>query len=129
MQNGQLHIDDREMPIPTRTTDTSVVVDDTNEGEPPTLTSAEIISGFECPIQQRSDAASEPLLKATADVLIKDVMYPGSFDRGKMKLEHTVKAWTPTEDTLVNLAEMLVHWVCYIIILWNPWTPEMRTPP
>jgi hypothetical protein len=108
MQNGQLEEgEDNENPI-----QSTVPIDDEefNEEEPLLLTPRDVLSGFKCPVKQDGDVASESLLKATAEVLIKTTMYPGSFERGGMKLEHTVNAWTPTEDTLTNLAEMLIHW-------------------
>ena len=108
MQNGQLGIDEQELPIPRPA---PTVHDGFDEEEPLSLTPGDIISGFERPVKQTGDVGSESLLKATAEVLIKATMYPGSFDRGKMKLEHTVNAWTPTEGILANLAEMLIHWV------------------
>ena len=85
--------------------------EDFDEEEHLLLTSKDILAGVEFPVDQTEDMASDPTLKVTADVLIKMTIYPGSFDRGKMTLEHTVKAWLPTKGTLTNLAEMLIHWV------------------
>ena len=103
MQNGQLENEEG--------TQDNVVKD---EEEPLSLTPNDIICGFQYPIDQRNDMASESLLKATAEMLIKSTIYPASFDRWKLKLEHTVKAWPPVGDSLTNLAEMLIHWVSWI---------------
>ena len=106
MQNGQMS-DDIEDPVPSVAPNAKSL----NEEEPPSLKPNDIISGCKYPFDQTSDMANESVLKAAADMLIKLTIYPGSFERGKVKLENTVKAWLPTDETLANLAEMLVHWV------------------
>ena len=81
------------------------------EDEALSLKPNDIIHGFRYAVDQTGDVASESLLKAAAEMLIKATIYPASFERWKLKLENTVKAWPPIPDSLSNLAEMLIHWV------------------
>ena len=84
------------------------------EEEIPSLKPNDILHGFQHAADQKDDdVGSETLLKVTAEMLIKATLYPASFDRLKLKLENTVKAWPPTDETLTNLAEMLIHWVSW----------------
>ena len=118
MQNGQL--DDEEDEDPLRSTAPPREDDESNEGEPLLFTPKDILSGVTLPVEQgEEDVSSAPVLKAAAEVLIKTTLYPGSFDRGTTKLENTVNAWLPTEGTLANLAEILIHWVsnCHALSL------------
>ena len=105
MQNGQLGEEDEAT--------AGINGADLAEEEPLSLTPKDIISNFDPPISQENDVASESLLKAAAEMLIKSTIYPASFERWKLKLENTVTAWTPTDDSLTNLAEMLIYWVSY----------------
>ena len=114
MQNGQL--DDEEEDIPRGATPPVVECEDDNEGEPLLLTPEDILLGVNFPVEQQGGGANESILKAAAEVLIKTTLYPGYFDRGATKLENTVKAGLPTDGTLSNLAEMLVHWVSHCIV-------------
>ena len=82
-----------------------------NMEEVPSLKPKDILHGFVSVVNQRDDVESESVLKVTAVVLIKATLYPASFDRQKVRLENTIKAWKPSEDTLLNLAEMLIYWV------------------
>lgn len=107
MQNGQIS-DDSEEPIPSVVSTNQMV---SAEEEPPLLKPNDIISGFKAPFDKTNDTA---ILKAAAEILIKLTIYPGSFERSQMKLENTVKAWPPTDETLANLAEMLIHWVSFV---------------
>ena len=109
MQNGQL--DDEEEDDQIHGVTPPVEDEDGNEGEPLLLTPKDILSGVKFPVEQSNDVASGSVLKAAAEVLIKTTMYPGSFEWGATKLENSVKSWQPTDDTLSNLAEMLIHWV------------------
>lgn len=71
-----------------------------------------IMRGFEraAPTEQK-DSSSEPILKGAAEMLLKVFLYPGSFDELGEKFQDTLNSWEPSENTLINLAEMLVHWV------------------
>ena len=109
MQNGQLGEEDEAT--------AGVNGDGLAEEEPLSLTPKDIISSFNPPINQENDVASESLLKAAAEMLIKSTIYPASFERWKLKLENTVTAWTPTDDSLTNLAEMLIYWVSYRVYI------------
>jgi hypothetical protein len=102
MQNGQLDEDEEGSP--------GINGDGFGEEDPLSLTPKDIISKFEPPVSQENDVASESLLKAAAEMLIKSTIYPASFERWKLKLENTVSAWAPTDDSLTNLAEMLIYW-------------------
>jgi hypothetical protein len=107
IQNGRL--DDEEEDVPRGATP-PVEGGDDNDGEPLLLTPKDILSGVKFPVEQQGDIANDSILKAAAEVLIKTTLYPGSFDRGATKLENSVKSWLPTDATLSNLAEMLIHW-------------------
>ena len=74
-----------------------------------------IVRGFEraAPTDQM-DSGSDPVLKAAAEMLLKVSYYPGSFDELGKNFQATLSSWTPSEDILTNLAEMLVHWVSLI---------------
>lgn len=104
MQNGRL--DDK------KETESSVNEGVFDEEELLALTPNDIINEVKYPCDDmKTDVGGESLLKAAAEMLIKSTIYPASFDRWKLRLEHTVKAWAPEINSLTNLAEMLIHWV------------------
>ena len=106
MQNGQL--DDK------KETESGAIENEGvfDEEELLALTPHDIINGLDYPcLDMKAEVGGESLLKATAEMLIKSTIYPASFDRWKLRLEHTVKAWPPEINSLANLAEMLIHWV------------------
>ena len=111
MQNGKLGEEEEEDENPIESAPPPPEVEVFNEDELLLLTPNDILAGVQFPVDLSEDVANESILKAAAEVLIKMTVYPGSFERGKVRLEHTVNAWTPTESTLSNLAEMLIHWV------------------
>lgn len=57
------------------------------------------------------DKSSELVLRCAAEMLLKVFNYPGSFDEIGKKFQTTLDIETPSDSTLINLAEMLVHWV------------------
>ena len=61
---------------------------------------------------ESSDLSSEAILQGAAEMLLKVYNYPASFDEIGKGFQLTLNSKPPTEDTLVNLAEMMVHWVC-----------------
>ena len=71
-----------------------------------------ILRGFEraAPTDQK-DPSSDPILKGAAEMLSKVFYYPGSFEDLGQNFQATLSNWEPSEDTLINLAEMLVYWV------------------
>ena len=77
-----------------------------------TLKPQDILQGFDkVSMPAKGDEGSPALLRATAEMLIKTTLYPASFERQRLKLETTIRAWPPSEETLNNVAEMIVHWV------------------
>ncbi len=87
------------------------------EDELPILKVEDILRGFERVAKpSQDDDGGDMLLKSSADMLLKATMYPASYDRLKKRLQTTVKAWPPSEATMANLAEMLVHWVCLLTL-------------
>ena len=77
----------------------------------PFLEPQSIIDGFERVVVQKEGEDGSLLLKLVADILIKATMYPGSFESHKTKIEEAINKLPPNEDTMRNLAEMIVHWV------------------
>ena len=83
------------------------------EEEIPILEPRDIVEGFE-KIEQVSAEDQEgydQLLMATAEMLLKATMYPGSFDRLRLNISTAMQRWPPTVSTLKNLGEMIIHWV------------------
>jgi len=71
------------------------------------------MDGFERVVAEDGKEGSDrnsPLLKLVAEVLIKGT-YPGSFEKHVMKIEKSIQQSLPSQETLQNLAEMIVHWV------------------
>lgn len=79
------------------------------EEELQTLKASDIVQGFER-ISEVTDDGSQIVLNAGAEMLLKSTLYPASYERQRLKLETTLKAWPPSEDTLHNLTEMIIHW-------------------
>ena len=72
----------------------------------------DIVRGFERAAPTESgDYSSVPIMKAGAEILLKMYYYPGSFNELGSKFQEALKLWTPSDSTLTNLAEMLIHWV------------------
>ena len=87
------------------------------DDEIPTLNAVDIIRGFDKVTRlDQDDVGSDMLLKAAADMLLKATIYPATFERLRLKLETTVKAWPPSVDVLKNLAEMIIHWVWFRLL-------------
>ena len=87
------------------------------EEEIPVLEPQDIVEGFEKleKVSAEDQEGYDQLLKATAEMLLKATMYPGSFDRLKLNISTVIQKWPPTESTLKNLGEMIIHWVGFII--------------
>ena len=81
-----------------------------NEVEDPVLKPQDIVDGFERIVAEDGDRTS-PLLKLVAEILIKGTLYPGSFEMHVIKIEESLQRLPPSQETLQNLAEMIVHWV------------------
>lgn len=72
----------------------------------------DIMHGFErAAPTDTGDASSEPVLKAIAEMLLKVFYYPASFDEIGKRTKVTLSNWPPSENTLINVVEMLVYWV------------------
>lgn len=71
-----------------------------------------IVRGFEraAPTDPK-DPSGDPILSGAAEMLLKVYNYPASFDELGKNFQTTLSSWKPSESTLINLAEMLVHWV------------------
>jgi len=83
------------------------------EEEEPVLQPQDIMDGFERVVAEDGKEGSDrnsPLLKLVAEVLIKGT-YPGSFEKHVVKIEESIQQSLPSQETLQNLAEMIVHWV------------------
>lgn len=102
MQNGTLPDEDADGIQ-------SVVLTDEEEAEALQLTPKDLLGGVHFPVTQTREE-DKFVLNVTADVLSKAAIYPGSFERGQTKIENMVKSWIPNSETLLNLAELLVHW-------------------
>lgn len=91
------------------------------EEEVPVLEPQDIVEGFEKveKVSAEEQEGYDQLLKATAEMLLKATMYPGSFDRLKLNISTAIQKWPPTASTLTNLGEMIIHWVGSIMILFN----------
>ena len=89
------------------------------EEEIPILEPQDIVEGFEKveKVSAEDQEGYDQLLKATAEMLLKATMYPGSFDRLKLNISTAIQKWPPTESTLKNLGEMIIHWVGIIILI------------
>lgn len=75
------------------------------------LSAKDIMEGFESAAPTSpDDASNKPVLQGAAEMLLKMYNYPGSFDDIKRNFKATLSNWIPSEDTLTNLAEMLIHW-------------------
>ena len=83
------------------------------EEELPVLEPQDIVGGFEKVVEVSAEDQEgyDQLLMATAEMLLKATMYPGSFERLKLNITTTVQKWPPAESTLKNLGEMIIHWV------------------
>lgn len=79
----------------------------------PVLKVEDLLRGFQ-QVTKLTDDGGEMLLNSAANMLLKATMYPASYDRLKKRLQTTIHAWPPSQATLANLAEMLVHWVCLL---------------
>lgn len=86
----------------------------------------DIVRGFEWAApREPKDVSFEPVLTAGAEMLLKVYNYPASFHEIGMKFETTLRACSPSDSTLINLAEMLIHWVrawlldfcCWLMLL------------
>ncbi len=76
------------------------------------LETVDILNGFER--VHPEDTSGEPLLMASAEMLVKATVYPGSYDRLLLNLDTAIKP-KPSEASLTNLAEMIVHWVSNLV--------------
>lgn len=76
------------------------------------LSANDIMRGYEkaAPTDMR-DSSDGSVLKSAAEMLWKVFYYPGSFEDMARKFENTLKMTDPSENTMTNLAEMLIHWV------------------
>jgi hypothetical protein len=83
------------------------------EDEIPILEPRDVVEGFEKveKVSAEDQEGYDQLLMATAEMLLKATMYPGSFDRLKLNISAAMQKWPPTESTLKNLGEMIIHWV------------------
>ena len=109
MQNG-----DASLPEKVDDVDLDLLQLKYNEEEEPVLQPQDIMDGFERVVTEGGKEGSDrnsPLLKLVADVLIKGTLYPGSFEKHVMKIEESIQQSPPSQETLQNLAEMIVHWV------------------
>lgn len=79
----------------------------------PILEPQDIVEGFEKveKVSAEEQEGYDQLMKAAAEMLLKATMYPGSFDRLKLNITTAIQKWPPTESTLKNLGEMMIHWV------------------
>ena len=105
MQNGNLNLQESvdDLDVDLLQLDAEVAV--------PFLEPQSIVDGFERVVVQKEGEDGSLLLKLVADILIKATMYPGSFESHKTKIEEAINKLPPNEDTMRNLAEMIVHWV------------------
>ncbi len=79
------------------------------------LDSKDIMQRFERAAPTEStDTTSKIILQEAAEMLLKVYNYPGSFDEIGKTFQFTLNTKSPTDDTLINLAEMLVYWVSYL---------------
>lgn len=109
MQNGDASLPDKVDDL-----DLDLLQLKYNEEEEPVLQPQDIMDGFERVVAEGGKEGSDrnsPLLKLVADVLIKGTLYPGSFEKHVMKIEESIQQSPPSQETLQNLAEMIVHWV------------------
>jgi len=107
MQNGDASLPDKVDDL-----DLDLLQLKYNEEEEPVLQPQDIMDGFERVVAEDGKEGSDrnsPLLKLVADVLIKGTLYPGSFEKHVMKIEESIQQSPPSQETLQNLAEMIVH--------------------
>ena len=57
------------------------------------------------------DSSNRRVLEDAANMLLRVLYYPGSFEKMATDFKSTLITLNPSESTLMNLAEMLVHWV------------------
>ena len=108
MQNGDIGIDPDE--LDDREEIKNLIP---QEEEVPILEPQDIVEKFErvAEVKTEDQEGCDQLLKATAEMLLKATMYPGSFDRLKLNIITTLGKWPPVDATLLNLAEMIIYWV------------------
>ena len=89
-----------------------------NEEEIPVLETQDVVGRFEriAEVGESDREGCEQLLKATAELLLKATMYPGSFDRLKLNVATAVEKWPPADSSLQNLAEMITYWVSECVV-------------
>ena len=74
--------------------------------------SKDIVKGFQrAAPKEAGDSDCELVLKAGAEMLIRVFNYPASFHEIGEQFKETLLSCHPSDSALINLAEMLIHWV------------------
>ena len=72
----------------------------------------DILRGFEWAApKDMDDSSCDLVLTAGAETLLKVYNCPGSFNEIGNNFEDILRAYSPSDSALINLAEMLIYWV------------------